>query len=83
MSQLREAGVGVVVVSWTPPNSAENTDAVMPDLLDIANRHGIKVAIHVEPYDGRNPINLMENIRYLFNQYGSHPALHRIKRNHE
>lgn len=83
MIQLKDAGVGVVVVSWTPPNSAENTDAVMPDLLDAAHRHGLRIAIHVEPYIGRNPINLIENIRYLFNQYGSHPALHKMKRNHE
>ncbi|XP_012251238.2 glycoprotein endo-alpha-1,2-mannosidase-like protein [Athalia rosae] len=80
MKQLREAGVGVVIVSWIPPNAQDSTDIVMADILDAAHRYGLKVAPHMEPYDGRNPINLIEHLKYVFNEYGSHPALHRIKR---
>ncbi|XP_015609754.1 glycoprotein endo-alpha-1,2-mannosidase [Cephus cinctus] len=80
MKQLKEAGVGVVVVSWTPPTANDNTDSIMPDLLDTAHRYHLKIAPHIEPYAGRNPINLIEHIRHLFNKYGSHPALYRMKR---
>lgn len=83
MKQLREAGVGVLVVSWIPPNSPDNTDIAMPDLLDTAHRYNLKIAPHIEPYPGRNPINLIEHIRYLFGRYSSHPALHRARRNNE
>lgn len=83
MKQMKEAGIGVVVVSWSPPSADDNTDSVMPDLLDTAHRYHLKVAPHIEPYKGRNPINLMEHIRYIFNQYGSHPALYRMRREHE
>lgn len=74
---------GVAVVSWTPPSSTDNTDSIMPDLLDTAHRYQLKIAPHIEPYPGRNPINLMEHIRYILNQYGSHPALYRMRRENE
>ncbi|XP_046738133.1 glycoprotein endo-alpha-1,2-mannosidase-like protein [Diprion similis] len=80
MKQLKETGVGVVVVSWIPPNAIDSTDSVMSDLLDAAHRYSLKVAPHIEPYAGRNPINLIEHLKYLFSEYGKHPALHRIKR---
>ena len=83
MQQLKEAGVGVLIVSWSPPNMVDNTDTVMPDLLDAAHRYQLKIAPHIEPYEGRNPINLMDHIRYLFTQYGSHPALYRLRREDE
>ncbi|KAK0168911.1 hypothetical protein PV327_002667 [Microctonus hyperodae] len=81
MWQLREAGVGVLVVSWMPPTAPDSTDSLMADLLDAAHRYNLKIAPHIEPYPGRNPINLMEHIAYLFNRYASHPALHRAARN--
>lgn len=83
MKQLREAGVGVVVVSWIPPTAIDATDLVMSDILDAAHRYNLKVAPHMEPYAGRNPINLLEHLKYLFNEYGSHPALHTMKRETE
>ncbi|XP_015117471.1 glycoprotein endo-alpha-1,2-mannosidase-like protein [Diachasma alloeum] len=83
MRQLRDAGVGVLVVSWTPPNTPDNTDPVMPDLLNAAHRYNLKIAPHIEPYPGRNPINLIEHIRYLFSKYSSHPALHRARKSRD
>ncbi|XP_058808109.1 glycoprotein endo-alpha-1,2-mannosidase-like protein isoform X2 [Phymastichus coffea] len=80
MRQLRDAGIGVAVVSWTPPSASDKTDSLMPDLLDAAHRHQLRVAPHIEPYAGRNPINLMEHIRYVLERYGSHPALCRMRR---
>ena len=83
MKQIKEAGVGVLIVSWIPPTMLHNSDSLMPDLLDAAQRHQLKVAPHIEPYEGRNPINLMEYMRYLFMTYGSHPALYRRRREDE
>ncbi|CAG5101285.1 2-mannosidase (Mus musculus) [Cotesia congregata] len=76
MRQLRETGVGVLVVSWTPPNTPDNTDSVMADLLDAAHRYNLKIAPHIEPYPGRNPINLIQHINgpllpviYIYDSY--------------
>jgi hypothetical protein len=43
-------------------------------MLDIADHYGIKIAFHIEPYSGRTATNLMSDIRYIYKQYGSHPA---------
>ncbi|XP_034940136.1 glycoprotein endo-alpha-1,2-mannosidase-like [Chelonus insularis] len=80
MKQLKETGVGVLVVSWIPPNLPDSTDSLMADLLDAAHRYSLKIAPHIEPYPGRNPINLIDHIKYLFERYASHPALHRVKK---
>ena len=36
-----------------------------------------QVAVHVEPYKNRNQHTMKDNIRYVLQQYGSHPALYR------
>lgn len=35
------------------------------------------MAIHVEPYNGRNPVTLKASLKYIFERYGSHPAFYR------
>lgn len=80
MRQLRDTGVGVLVVSWNPPNTPDSSDSIMADLLDTASRYKLRIAPHIEPYPGRNPINLIQHIRYLFGRYASHPALHRARK---
>ncbi|XP_063234008.1 glycoprotein endo-alpha-1,2-mannosidase-like protein [Bacillus rossius redtenbacheri] len=84
MQQLKDSGVGTLVVSWYPPGMADPEgsppDAVLPELLDAAHAHGLKVAVHVEPYRGRSPASLAEQVRYLVLQYGTHPALLRMAR---
>ena len=37
----------------------------------------LQVAIHVEPYKGRNHITWRENLKYLTSAYGKHPAFYR------
>ncbi|MCJ7647830.1 MAG: hypothetical protein MUP85_04395, partial [Candidatus Lokiarchaeota archaeon] len=61
---LREAGVDVIVSSWWGQRSRE--DQAVPLLLDIAERYGIKVAFHIEPYDGRTGARLVNDINYLY-----------------
>jgi glycoprotein endo-alpha-1,2-mannosidase len=72
---LREAGVGVIISSWWGQRSRE--DQAVPLLLDVAEYYGIKVAFHIEPYGGRTADRLVDDVRYLYTQYGDHPAFYR------
>ncbi len=72
---LREAGVGVIISSWWGRQSNEN-DAV-PLLLDMGERYGIKVAFHIENYGGRSANRLVQDIKYIYQNYGEHPAFFR------
>ena len=72
---LREAGVGAIVSSWWGQRSRE--DQAVPLLLDVAERYGIKVAFHIEPYGGRTADRLVNDVEYLYTHYGDHPAFFR------
>jgi hypothetical protein len=74
---LREAGVGVIVSSWWGQNSRE--DQAVGLLLDVAERYGVQVAFHIEPYGGRTADRLVYDVQYLYRQYGDHPAFFRTK----
>jgi glycoprotein endo-alpha-1,2-mannosidase len=85
MRQLREAGVGVIAVSWYPPQHADQPanlkfppDSLMPMLLDLAHQHGLEVTLHIEPYHGRNASTVRRDLVHLREEYGAHPALHRV-----
>lgn len=75
MEWLRQAGIGVIITSWWGQGSWE--DQTVPLLLQTADRYGIKVAFHVEPYNGRTANRLVSDIQYLYRQYGSSPAFFR------
>lgn len=40
-------------------------DALTRPLLDAAHKYGLKVAMHIEPYNGRDVRNLRANIDYI------------------
>ncbi len=78
MQQLKQAGVGVIATSWWGPG--DFTDRILPTLLDVADEHGIKVAIHIEPIAGRDGARAQpfrDAIVYLVDHYGEHPAYFR------
>ncbi|XP_072019168.1 glycoprotein endo-alpha-1,2-mannosidase-like [Amphiura filiformis] len=81
MQQLREAGVGVVVYSWYPPGKSDEqgypSDDIVPQLLDTAHKYQLKVAFHSEPYKERTEQTFIQDVKYLINTYGSHPAFYR------
>lgn len=77
MKQIRDTGIGVVVVSWTPPGMTDSPDDIFSHLLDAAEKYNLHIAPHIEPYPGRNPINLYKHICYLTKKYAVHPAFHR------
>lgn len=84
MYQLRQAGVGVVSVSWYPSGDADDEglppDSLLPLLLDIAHLYSIQVAIHIEPYKGRSPNTVREDLEYIVEKYSSHSALYKYGR---
>ena len=75
MAWLRQAGVGVIIVSWWGQGAKE--ERPVPLILQMANRYGIKVAFHIEPYGGRTADGLVRDIKYLYNKYEGDPAFFR------
>ena len=75
MAWLRRAGIGVIISSWWGTHSFE--DRAVPLLLDMAARYGIKVAFHIEPYTGRSANGVVQDVQYIYERYGSHPAFFR------
>ena len=72
MAWLRQAGIGVIIVSWWGQGSSE--EKPVPLILQMAQRYGIKVTFHIEPYSGRTAYGLLSDIKYLYDRYGSDPA---------
>ena len=78
MQQLMLARIGVLVVSWYPPNKGDENgvpfDGLIPTLLDNAEKYSLKVALHIEPYKGRSAASVLEDIKYIYQKYAHHPA---------
>ena len=81
MLQLRSAGVGVISVSWYPPGLSDDEgpppDPVIPVLLDASLAHGIKITLHIEPYKGRTPQSVRDDLLYIHSHYTQHPAYYK------
>jgi glycoprotein endo-alpha-1,2-mannosidase len=75
MRWLAEAHVGVITYSWWGQGSYE--DNALPLVLDIAHEYGIKVNFHLEPYPGRTAESVKNDIIYIIDTYGDHPAFYR------
>ncbi|XP_041351492.1 glycoprotein endo-alpha-1,2-mannosidase-like [Gigantopelta aegis] len=82
MAQIQSTGAGVVVVSWYPRSTADKEgkepDMLMPLILDSAQDYNLKVAFHIEPYKNRNHITLKQDLKYIMDSYGEHPAFYRM-----
>ncbi|NP_001086682.1 glycoprotein endo-alpha-1,2-mannosidase [Xenopus laevis] len=83
MKQIRSSSVGVISVSWYPPgisdDNGEPTDDFIPSILDKAHSYGLKVNFHIEPYRNRDDYSLRNNVVYIIDKYGSHPAFYKYK----
>lgn len=75
MEWVLQAGAGVIVYSWWGQGSYE--DDLVDGVLEAANRFGVKVAWHLEPYSGRSAASTVDDIEYINAQYGDHPAYYR------
>ncbi|HWQ91537.1 MAG TPA: glycoside hydrolase family 99 protein, partial [Clostridia bacterium] len=76
MRQVRQAGVGVLCVSWWGKGSF--TDLALPALVQAAEKAGILINFHIEPFPGRNATTTRDAIAYLKAKYGTSPACHRL-----
>jgi len=85
MSELAAAGVDTVMLSWwgqaghdiRRDSQGVSTDELVPTVLDAAAAAGIGVTWHLEPYGGRTPRTVLDDLKYLHAQYGAHPAIWR------
>ncbi len=78
MTDLRSTGVGAIAVSWWGQNSWD--DQSLAALFAAAEAAGIRIAFHLEPYNGQTVASVASDIRYLVGRFGSSPALLRISR---
>jgi hypothetical protein len=63
MRDIARAGVDEIVVSWWGRQSPE--DARLAAVASAARAHGVQVAAHLEPYDGRTVAGTRGDIAYL------------------
>lgn len=81
MYQIRKAGIGVVSVSWYPEGMEDDEgfppDPLIPLLLDVAHMYSVKVTFHIEPYQGRTPVSVKEDLKYIIERYSNHPAFYK------
>lgn len=85
--ELAAAGVNSAMISWwgrkdratkrDDADSGANTDELVPAVLEAAQEAGVYVSFHVEPYGGRTPETFLDDLSYIHEQYGSHPAVWR------
>lgn len=88
---LLHAGVNVIIVSWwgrpyreqSTDSQGVNTDANFALLLNVADEFTgrMTIAIHLEPYPGRDVRSVREDIEYLVREYGHHVSLFRDAQN--
>lgn len=83
MKQIKSSGAGVLSVSWYPPGLADEngkpSDSLIPILLEAAQLQGLKVCLHIEPYNNLNVTNFRQFIQYVRDQYWDHPAFYKRK----
>jgi len=72
---MKQYEIDAAVLSWTgrqvlSDTQGVKTDDVFPFAIAAAQRYNIKIAVHLEPYHGRSPKSIKEDIRYLKERYG-------------
>ncbi|KAM9666269.1 glycoprotein endo-alpha-1,2-mannosidase isoform 2-T2 [Trichechus inunguis] len=74
MRQMCSASIGVLALSWYPPDSkdenGEPTDDLVPTILDKAHKYNLKVTFHIEPYSNRDDENMYKNVKYIIDNVG-------------
>ena len=84
MYQLRKARVGVISVSWYPTGMADEEgfppDPLILPLLNAAQVYSLQVTFHIEPYKGRTPKTVKNDLKYIIENYSKHPAFYRLDR---
>jgi glycoprotein endo-alpha-1,2-mannosidase len=66
MRDISATGIKTVIVSWWGFGSPEHLR--LPLVVSTAAQHGLRVAVHIEPYRGRTPASTVEDIGELYEQ---------------
>ena len=75
MKQIRDAGIGVVAISWWGKDSF--SDQSVRVYLDIAHHYGLKLAFHIEPvYKTAEEFKAL--LEYISVNYSEHPAFYKL-----
>lgn len=72
MALIKEAGIGVLAISWWGENHFTNKSVKM--YLDYAQKFGLKLTFHIEPVY-KTAEQFRNLIEYLTESYNDHPAL--------
>jgi len=75
MQQIREAGIGVVAISWWGKDSF--ADKSVKTILDTAHKYGLKLAFHIEPIY-KTVAEFRGHLEYISVNYAQHPALYKV-----
>jgi hypothetical protein len=77
MAWISRTGIQVVIYSWwgRDDETHYNANAV----LDAASKFELKVAFLIEPYPGRSPRRICDDIDFLEQRFGKHPAFFRMR----
>ncbi|GIL86818.1 hypothetical protein Vretimale_15613 [Volvox reticuliferus] len=88
LKEMELYGVGVLVASWWGPSWRKgshdtqlvNTDKRLEQVIREIEETGspVRVAFHLEPYEGRNKENVYEDLAYLTEKYMGSQALLRV-----
>ncbi|HET9733364.1 MAG TPA: hypothetical protein VFP54_11880 [Acidimicrobiales bacterium] len=68
MADMAGAGIDEVIASWWGRGSFE--DQALPILVPAAAGRGLRLAAHIEPYQGRTAASVGQDIEYLHTTYG-------------
>ena len=63
MRDIAGAGIGEVVSSWWGQGSPE--DELLPMIMGMATKQGLKVAVQIEPYDDRSAESVAADLAHL------------------
>jgi hypothetical protein len=63
MAEIKAAGIDTVVISWWGRGGWE--DSTMPVMTAAANAAGLRLAVHIEPYEGRTGDTVKDDYAYL------------------
>lgn len=87
MLQLVQSRIGIICMSWWGQRNSDSqlkhldgyTDDATSLIMNHAEKYGIKVCFHHEPYEGRTAASVREDLKYVMAKYGNHPAFFRWK----
>jgi len=71
-----KARAGVLSVTWWGERDFKHPG--IPILFDEAEKAGLRICFHIEPYTNRNAENFRDNVKYIIDTFGDHPAFYRV-----